>query len=173
MCAILDNDVKHQVFISNERLNSRNDSRPEAGKAFFEWINSGNGNLVVGGKLLQELAETHSFSEWMKSQFLSGSGRVRRVKDQTIHDRTQTLEKAGSCQSEDEHVIALAQISGARLLYSNDMALGNDFRNKSLINNPPGKVYTTRRDKNDPLRYDNTKFRRSHRELLKRNRCKT
>lgn len=173
MCAILDNDVKHQVFISNDRLNSQNDSRPEAGREFFRWIDSGRGSLVVGGKLLWELAKTHSFREWMKAHLLSGSGRVRHVKDQEINDKTQTLKKAGSCQSDDEHVIALAQISGARLLYSNDMALGNDFRNKSLIDNPSGKVYTTRNDKSGRLRYDNTKFRHSHRELLKRNLCKT
>ena len=170
MCTILDNDVVHQVFISDDRLESRDDNRPEAGKAFFDWIDSGKGNLVIGGKLLQELAKTRSFRDWMQEHILSGRG-VRRVNDQKVNDRTQTLEKAGSCRSNDKHIIALAQVSGARLLYSNDRNLGDDFRDRTLIDNPQGRVYTTRRDKNAPQALDNTRFRRSHRELLKRNVC--
>ena len=172
MCAILDNDVVHQVFISDERLKSGNDNRPEAGKEFFNWIDSGKGNLVIGGKLLRELDKTRSFGVWTREHLLSGRG-VKRVNDQKVNDRTQALEGAGLCRSNDKHVIALAQISGARLLYSNDRNLNNDFRDTSLIDNPQGKVYTTRKDKGAPPAQDNTKFRPSHRELLKRNVCRT
>ena len=37
------------------------------------------------------------------------------------------LQDAGACQSNDLHVLALAQVSGARLLYSNDLSLHQDF----------------------------------------------
>ena len=46
------------------------------------------------------------------------------------------------------HVLALAQVSGARLLYSNDQTLQRDFKNSKLIKNPRGNVYTTLRNKN-------------------------
>ena len=49
----------------------------------------------------------------------------------------------GAVKSDDPHIIALAQVSGARLLYSNDKSLQQDFKNKDLINNPRGKVYIT------------------------------
>lgn len=65
----------------------------------------------------------------------------------------------GMCQSDDTHIIALAQISGARLLFSNDKALHQDFKNKELINNPRGKVYSTLRGSD---------FRASHKNLLAR-----
>ena len=54
------------------------------------------------------------------------------------------LEKKGLCISDDPHVIALARISGARLLCSNDKDLQQDFGTKNLIDRPRGKVYSTR-----------------------------
>ena len=42
------------------------------------------------------------------------------------------LTLSDSCRSNDPHVIALAQINGARLLYSNDEALQKDFGDKRL-----------------------------------------
>lgn len=154
MCAILDNNVVHEVFGPN---------RPPAGKGFFEWINSGNGSLIVGGKLLAELDGQHEFKKWRQQARLAG--RVRRISDQSVKDKTQSLEETDSCQSNDEHVIALAQISGARLLYSNDEKLHKDFVNVRLIDKPRGKVYSTLKNK---------KFHRTHhRKLLEMNQCRT
>lgn len=172
MCAILDNDVVHQVFISDDRLKTRDDNRPEAGKAFFKWIDSGKGTLVVGGQLLRELARTRSFSAWMQAHIQSGRG-VIRIGDEEVDAKTQMLRQANLCRSNDKHVIALAQVSGARLLYSNDGLLHDDFEDKKLIDNPQGKIYTTRKHKDAPPEQDNTRFRSSHRNMLKRNLCQT
>ena len=161
MCAILDNDVVHEVFGRN---------RPAAGKAFFDWIDSGGGRLVGGGRLFKELARNENFRAWWQEE--EESGRVERVSDKEVEAETVRLAERKACGSNDEHVIALALVSDARLLYSNDRDLGNDFRNKNLIGNPPGKVYTTRRDSNAPRDFDNTKFRRHHRRLLARNACR-
>ena len=81
--------------------------------------------------------------------------------------REEELNREGSCLSNDTHVIALAQTSGARLLYSNDKNLQVDFKDKRLIDEPRGKVYSTNEDKN---------FTNTHEKLLKnkklcRNRC--
>ena len=161
MCAILDNDVVHQVFGQH---------RPAAGKAFFNWIDSGGGRLVGGGRLFEELADNENFRAWW--QEATASGRVERVSDEAVEAETVRLAERKACRSNDEHVIALALVSGARLLYSNDRDLGDDFRNKKLIENPPGKVYTTRRDRDAPHEFDNTKFRQHHRKLLDRNACR-
>lgn len=137
MCAILDNSVVHKVFGEN---------RPEAGKAFFDWINSGKGTLVVGGKLLAELDGMIAFQEWRKQAIQAG--RVKRYRDRNVEDRTRILTREKSCKSNDQHVIALAQVSGSRLLYSDDGDLHEDFKNDRLINRPRGAVYSTRKSDN-------------------------
>ena len=136
MCAIVDANVAGEVFGAN---------KPPAGKEFYNWLNTGRGQLVVGGKLLQELDKTAA-RDWMRQGFLSG--RARREDALKIADRSSELEKNSKCSSDDPHIIALAQISGARLLYSNDDALQDDFQDKHLLNNPRGKVYTTRVSRN-------------------------
>ena len=84
-----------------------------------------------------------------------------------MDEREKELNEEGRCHSNDTHVIALAQITGARLLYSNDKDLHEDFKNKRLIDEPRGKVYSTNEDKN---------FTNAHEKLLNnrnlcRNRC--
>ena len=146
MCAILDANVVHKVFGKN---------RPGAGVAFFDWIDSGNGSLVTGGELHRELTRVHTFREWSKQAVLSG--RIKRFNDQEIDDRTERLKD--SCISDDPHVIALAQISGARFLYSDDGNLHKDFKNGQLITNPGGTIYSTKEQDN---------FTPKHRKLLRR-----
>ena len=76
-----------------------------------------------------------------------------------LDSRTEQVEASGGYQSDDPHVLALAQASGARLLYSNDGPLQDDFRNRRLIDNPRGSVYSTQVNK---------QFTRVHRRLLQR-----
>ena len=161
MCAIVDVNVAPEVF---------GDNPPPAAEKFFEWLERGGGRLVVGGKLLEELEENSpDFRRWGQAAQLAGKMII--VNEREVETRTRQIEREGAIRSDDPHILALAQVSGARLLYSNDRNLGDDFRDRKLIDNPPGRVYTTRRDKNAPRSQDNTKFRRSHRELLKRNVC--
>lgn len=139
MCVILDANVVHEVFGSN---------RPPAGKGFFDWINKGKkeAHLVVGGKLGEELVKgSYRFKKWAQQAQLSGRHLVRlqRDEDDEVDARTEELRRDEACKSDDPHIIALAQIRRVRLLYSNDVALQGDFKNKALIDNPRGKVYTT------------------------------
>jgi len=154
MCAILDTSVVHKVF---------GDNLSEAGRKFFEWLNSGKGKLVVGGRLLQELERTYAFREWLQQALLAG--RAVRSDDRRIGSETGALKRTGSCRSNDRHVIALARISGVRFLYSDDQALQQDFKNPALIDNPRGTVYST-------LKSD--EFTLAHQRLLGRKKiCKT
>lgn len=146
MGAILDTNVASEVFGSN---------RPEAGKKFFDWINKGAGKLVVGGKLLEELNSTPA-REWIRQGILSV--RVREEDKAKVKAYTRKLQSKGGFKSDDPHILALAQVSGSRLLYSNDSDLQKDFGNKELVDRPRGKVYSSKRS--------GGRFQRSHRKLL-------
>lgn len=71
------------------------------------------------------------------------AGRTHFENDKRIDAKVRELKQAGACKSNDEHVIALAQVSKARLLYTNDKKLTGDFKNEKLVGNPGGKVFPT------------------------------
>ena len=133
MCAIIDANVIHEVF---------GKSSPDAGKEFLYWVNCGRGRLVAGGKLLNELENASGeFKKWALQA--KSSGKIRFIEKDQVNAQEQGLRHTPICSSNDSHIIALAQVSGARLLYSNDKKLQQDFKNKELIDNPRGKVYST------------------------------
>ena len=134
MCAIVDANVAHEVFGANQT---------PAGKRFYDWINEGQGRLIIGGKLTSELNKASAkFAQWAKQALLFG--RVQSANDDEVDSKTRALITEGICISNDAHVLSLAQVSGARLLFSNDGDLHTDFRNKTLINNPRGQIFSTR-----------------------------
>lgn len=147
MCAIVDANVAHEVF---------GPSTPPAGRKFLDWLSKGRGRLVVGGKLLEELARSKDFGEWARDFTLAGKMRI--VDASEVNTRTNQVWSEGACASDDPHVVALAQVSGARLLYSNDRRLQKDFKNPELIN-PRGSVYSTQKSSD---------FRPAHKKLLRR-----
>ena len=152
MCGIVDASVVHEVFGSQPT---------EAGKKFVEWIDGGSGRLVVGGKLLQELSQgSQQFMVWQKRAALYG--KIRFKDDDEVNAKTDQLKKEGSCKSNDAHIIALAQISGARLLYTDDRYLQQDFKNERLID-PQGKIYPARGDG----KFRDGSFQDSHKRLLR------
>lgn len=152
MCAIIDANVRDEVFRDHASDVS------DAGARFFQWIASGMGKLVVGGtQILEELYGRAGVHQRSILANLRREGRIVHFDKRQIDERADDLRKAKQCQSNDQHIIALAQISRARLLYSNDQDLHKDFRNKSLIDRPRGSVYSTR---------DSKKFMTGHRDLL-------
>ena len=149
MCAIIDANVASEVFGSSPQ---------PAGKEFLDWVNKGSGRLVSGGKLLQELeSASPGFRQWAATAISAGKMRLANAGE--VDSRTTELLRQQRCRSNDPHVIALAQVSGARLLYSNDTTLHADFKDRSLIDNPAGSVYTTNQGKS---------FTRARRRLLAR-----
>ena len=136
MCAIVDVNVSHEVF---------GIKRPEAGERFFKRLNSGSLHLVVSRKLLAELNDGNA-QKWIQEGI--NAGIVHQETTSTVDEREEELSREGRCLSNDAHIIALGQISGARLLYSNDKKLHVDFKNKLLIDEPRGKIYSTNEDKN-------------------------
>jgi len=136
MCAIVDANVVGELW---------EEGSSAAGQGFRRWVEGPNGRLVVGGQLRQELGSSNA-ARWL--QELDRADRLTRVDDSRVDREAARLRSVpasdpGSCKSDDHHVIALAQISGARLLFSNDKDLHRNFKNKRLIDHPSGTVYST------------------------------
>ena len=131
MCAIVDASIVGNLL---------DPGASPAATGFRRAVDNGTVPLVIGGtKLVCELKHT-SVRHWIRE--LTNAGRLTKVDDSEVDNLAEQLGKL--CKSNDSHIIALAQISGARLLYTNDQALTEDFGNHNLINNPRGKVYSTR-----------------------------
>ena len=131
MCAIIDANVSPEVF---------GDDRTPRGRLLFEWLTGGRtGRLVVGGKLLRELRQYGKFKVWLREAL--SAGRARCIRDAVVDAETESIRAGQSCQSNDHHIIALARVSGARLLFTNDRNLEKDFKNQALVPDPRGKIY--------------------------------
>ena len=130
MCAIVDASVRDQVF---------GKKRSEASEFFFDWLNRDTvkPRFVIGGKLLRELSSNDSFVSWLQSAQLAG--RAKRVPDEEVDSETKELEALNICKSNDQHVLALARVSGARLLFADDGDLQSDFGNREIIEWCQGK----------------------------------
>ncbi|MDE0669291.1 MAG: hypothetical protein OXI48_09735 [bacterium] len=133
------------------------DAQRDAPGKFFSWLVQGGGVIVVGGtRLRAELFGRAGDRQRRLFEQLVRAEKIRDLSDGEVDRRTEELRESRSCQSDDEHIIALAQVSGARLLYSNDRMLHEDF--KAHLKRPRGKVYSTLRTKT---------FTSSHRDVLK------
>lgn len=143
MCAIVDTHIIHEVFGNNS---------PPAGEYFYRWLKA-RGTVVVGGGLRREIPNKwlEVFSELLRN------GTARDIPDEEVDVEEQRIRTEASYVSNDEHVLALARVSGARLLYTNDCDLQDDFRDRKILRG--GKVYTTRK-------YPDV--RATHRNLLRR-----
>ncbi len=101
--------------------------------------------MVVGGKLLEELEKgSPCFRDWASQAARSGTMKI--VDNSEVQARTEQIKRQGLHKSDDLHVLAVAQLSGARLLYSNDRKLQQDFKNTKLID-PKGSIYSTQKKK--------------------------
>ena len=158
MCAILDLNIVSQLWEGGGN---------SAGQGFRKAIDSGKIQLAFGGSQLKHEVKRISgksslFRPWF--QQLEAAGRVKRVPDGDVDMRTQELvsgrdASAAIIRSDDHHIMALAQISGARLLFTNDKRLTDDFGNPQIIEPPSGRVYSTNLT---------TDFSKQRRELLAR-----
>lgn len=129
MCLILDANCLHKVFPSTD----------EEFLPVKNAITSGSAKLVYGGaKLLEEYMRVAT--AWRMIVALDRAGRTRKVNDSEVDSKESELKVAGQLQSDDPHVIALAMVSGVRLLCSHDTNLHADFTNPNLLR-PRGSVY--------------------------------
>ena len=157
MCAIVDKNVFHELW---------EQGGTPAGQGFRRVIESGRIPLAFGGTMLRHEVATPGKSSRMKAwiQQLQSAGRLVRVADDEVDQRTQDLSSGDTAtssfvRSDDPHIIALADISHARLLYTNDKDLTDDFRDPRIIKSPRGHVYSTN---------ETSEFNKRRRDLLAR-----
>ena len=131
MCILVDANVAPRFFSGKD---------PEL-KPLQDFIYRGSSMMVIGGKLREELFHNQQVRSAIVT--LNQSGRVAVFGTNSITTEVRKLQHS-LLASDDAHIIALARISGARILFSNDQALHKDFRNPELINNPRGRVYQNR-----------------------------
>ena len=139
MCAIVDANAISEIFHLGS--SGGKDARSEAGKQFFEWLKTKPERLIIGGSKLKEELKIERLLIWMKG--VDQEGKFLKYDDDEVDQKARELLDQNACKSDDEHIIALAQISKARLLYSHDEPLHEDFRDAKLINRPRGKIFPT------------------------------
>ncbi len=66
-----------------------------------------------------------------------------RISKSTVCKEENRLKLEGNHKSNDLHVLALALVSGAHLLYTHDQLLIDDFKNNNIITGNRGKIYKT------------------------------
>jgi hypothetical protein len=131
MCVIIDANMAGTIFAVPP---------PPDAKPVLRWLLKGDGILVHGGKLTGELNQMEGARKTLIE--LKKLGKAIDVAAEAPGDFA-TAEKLceKKCKSNDSHIVALARISGARTLITNDQCLMDDFRNTDLIPRPKGKVY--------------------------------
>ena len=131
-CAILDADCVGEVFGREES---------EAGAEFLRWVLDGKLRLVSGGQAQEELRRSSEFRQWAAARppnLTVYSQSVIEPRKAKLDDRKRAF---GDVRANDTHVLALALVSGSRLLYSRDKALRDDFEDASIIIGPWGQLY--------------------------------
>lgn len=119
MCVILDTNSVSEVFGQEKSV---------AGDTLYNWIMKGGIQLVVGKTMLEEL-NNKFFKNWYRTAISKGRViRINKQQDYQVNIIIKNLIKQSKCKSNDQHIIALAQVSGARLLYTQDNDLMSDFK---------------------------------------------
>jgi hypothetical protein len=145
MCLIVDANLAALVF--NKPVNA--DFKP-----IIDWLTlpKKDGILVVGGHLAVELDRVATAKRFVR--VLQQAGRARIIPNDVTDEESRRV--AGRCVSNDSHVIALARISGARIVCSRDADLHADFTNPALISAPRGHVYQNARHQHLLRQYGHT-----------------
>lgn len=108
------------------------------------WLSAGNGSVAIGGPLRVELERVgearRQIREWIRA------GRAAVVSDEAVSAEATVVAATGRCRSNDVHVIALARVSGARVLYTGDRLLATDFKDRRILTGPAGQVFRTETD---------------------------
>lgn len=128
MCIIVDANLAAIVF---------NSPPPNDFYPLIDWLTRGEGKLVIGGKLSSEIDRVTVAKRFIRALLQAGKARV--IPSTIIDIEIRVI--ANLCESNDQHIIALARAGGARILCSHDTMLHRDFTNLALISIPRGHVY--------------------------------
>ena len=108
------------------------------------WIEKKNGKIVFVPKHPIFIKELEGCSDKFRRllEYYRQNGLVTNIDAKKVETKRKTLK---NLQSNDDHIIALALVSGAKILVSGDKNLHEDFKNKE--NGVGGKVYQYKKQK--------------------------
>jgi predicted nucleic acid-binding protein len=136
MCVIVDVNIAARVLLRANDQDFAPVSLRIHGKSKRPLI------VVYGGRLLDEYSRHHALLRLLA--VLDRNGRAAQCSAAEIQVAENKLHSDGNCTSNDVHILALALISGTRLLVSLDQALHQDFKNPRVLSRPRGKIYQNR-----------------------------
>lgn len=125
-CLIVDTNMMHWLT----------DTGNEVSQIVIDLLKRQKGKLYIGGKLKSEIPS--GLQPWLAEGIRAGW--IVNVPDGEVNQEESRLVDRHVLESNGYHIVALARVSGARVLISCDQALRQDFRNRSLISQPPGKL---------------------------------
>lgn len=136
MCVIVDVNVAARVLLRSDDQDFAPVSLRILGKSNRPLI------LVYGGRLLAEYRRNRAIVRLLA--VLDRNGRAIHHSAIEIQVAGRKLRREGNCVSNDLHILALALVSGTRLLVSLDQDLHRDFKNPKVLSKPRGGVYQSR-----------------------------
>lgn len=137
-CLIVDTNILHWFTDTSE----------EIPRVVIGLLQRQRGKLYIGGGLKTEIPR--KYRQWYNVGVRAGW--IVNVPDDEVDQETAFLSGHHTLESDDPHVVALARVSGARVLVSCDGDLRDDFRDRNLISQPSGKLL--------PFKADKTRVRR-------------
>jgi predicted nucleic acid-binding protein len=135
MCIIVDNCVAAGVFVN---LSSSSD------KFIHKMLATRKTFMVYDSALASEYSNNRDVLSMVLS--FDRAGIAKKVPDADVAVERENMDGLPTLRSNDAHIIALARASGARVLCSADGALGADFKDKTFVDKPRGKVFKRMRD---------------------------
>ena len=109
----------------------------------IRWLRRRRGNIVysLSGKYGNELNKSPNARSRLE-QF-KAAGFAHLVDGENLEKHSDLLLSTKNLRSDDPHVLALAIVSGARLLFTGDNRLMADFKDRDIINGSRrGKIYS-------------------------------
>ncbi len=127
------------IIVDANRLGKFVNSNDEDAAPIRRWLEKG-GKLIysTGGKFATEVGAKakQRLAEYARA------GRAKLIEAKLFVNDERALRRSDDLRSDGPHVLALARWTGVRLLYTGDNRLMQDFKNRSIINQPRGKVYS-------------------------------
>lgn len=131
------------LIVDTNKLRWFTDTSEEIPQIVIGLLKRQKGKLYIGGGLKEEIP--HKYRQWYSVGVRAGW--IVNVSDEEVDQETTWLKVHHTLESNDHHVVALARVSGARVLVSCDGCLRDDFRDRNLISQPPGKLLPFKVDK--------------------------
>jgi len=140
MCIIVDTNRMSEFLCSQKK----EDVAP-----IHQWLKKRHGFLIysTGDKFSDEVKHK---ARKILQQFMN-AGYAKLVPSHEFIEDAKSLRENATVKSDDYHVLALARATSARILFTSDKNLIKDFTNKTLVDNPRGKIYSGKQNRKELL----------------------